>query len=239
MVIDNNSILKDTCDLEKYIKSIKTIESHEDQIIQVLKSFLELFPLLDIGLFRYSPFGYLTEGIMAITPEEGLKHIRDMRDDVRTLPCVYNAVRTRRAIFLKGEDFVKYNPRYTFTYKTSSILFIPISFRSVVVGMACSTQFSESNKKIEELLPLFTLFGEMLGELFEEPYLINDNYCLLNKREIEIMQKLSIGETTKIIAQSMHLSEFTIRDYIKLSLKKLGVKDRTHAVAILIKQGII
>jgi hypothetical protein len=38
----------------------------------VLKSFLELFPLLDIGVFRYSPFGYLTEGIMAITPEEGL-----------------------------------------------------------------------------------------------------------------------------------------------------------------------
>jgi DNA-binding NarL/FixJ family response regulator len=54
-----------------------------------------------------------------------------------------------------------------------------------------------------------------------------------------MMQKLSIGETTKAIAQSMHLSEFTIRDYIKLSLRKLGVKDRTHAVAILIKHGII
>lgn len=176
---------------------------------------------------------------MAITPEEGLKHIRDMRDDVRTLPFVYNAVRTRKAIILKGEDFVKYNPRYTFNSKTSSILFVPITFRSVVVGIACSTQFSESNKKIEELLSLFTLYGEMLGVLFEEPYLINDNYCLLNKREVEIMQKLSIGETTKVIAQSMHLSEFTIRDYIKLSLKKLGVKDRTHAVAILIKHGII
>ncbi|MEH7495407.1 response regulator transcription factor, partial [Neobacillus niacini] len=130
-------------------------------------------------------------------------------------------------------------PRYTFTSKTSSILFVPISFRSVVVGIACSTQFSECNKKIEELLPLFTLYGELLGQLFEEPYLINDNYCMLNKREVEIMQRLSIGETTKAIAQSLHLSEFTIRDYIKLSLKKLGVKDRTHAVAILIKHGII
>jgi hypothetical protein len=94
MVIDHNSILKDPCDLEKYMKKIKAIESHEDQIIQVLKSFLELFPLLDIGLFRYSPFGYLTEGMMAITPEEGLKHIRDMRDDVRTLPFVYKGCRS-------------------------------------------------------------------------------------------------------------------------------------------------
>lgn len=239
MLIDKKSKLKNSYDLEKYIKKIKAVESHEDQIIKVLESFLELFPLLDIGIFRYSPFGYLTEGIMAITPEDGLKHIRDMRDDVRVIPSVYNAVRTRKAIILKGEDFVKYNPRYSFSAKTSSILFVPISFRSVVVGIACSTEFSESNNKIEELLSIFTLYGEMLGQLFEEPYLINDNYCLLNKREVEIMQKLSLGETTKAIALSMHLSEFTIRDYIKSSLKKLGVKDRTHAIAILFKCGII
>ncbi|WP_342430674.1 LuxR C-terminal-related transcriptional regulator [Neobacillus sp. FSL H8-0543] len=226
-------------DIEKYIASIKTINSHEDQIIKILEGFLELFPLLDIGLFRYSPLGFLTEGIMAITIEEGLTHIRDIRDDIRTVPLTYNAVRKRKAIIITGEDFVKYNQRYSFSANSSFLLIVPICFSSNAVGLTVSTQFSESSEKIEKLLPLLTLYGELIGKIFEDPYIINNDSCLLSKREVEVMQMLSIGESTKSIAQLMHLSEFTIKDYIKSSLKKLGVNHRTHAIAELIRQGII
>ncbi|OLO39004.1 hypothetical protein BTR23_10715 [Alkalihalophilus pseudofirmus] len=226
-------------EIEQYIAKIKAINSHEDQIIKILKGFLELFPLNDIGLFRYSPLGFLTEGIMAITPEEGLYHIRDIRDDIRTVPLTYNAVRKRKAVIITGEDFVKYNQRYSFSPNSSFLLIVPICFRSNVVGLTVSTQFSENSEKIEQILPLIELYGELLGKIFEEPYIINDDHCVLNKREVEVMQMLALGESTKSIAQLINLSEFTIKDYIKSSLKKLGVNHRTHAIAELIRMGII
>lgn len=226
-------------DIEKSIQKIKLIENHDDQIIQILKEYLGLFPVLDTEMFRYSPIGFLTEGVLAMYPDEGFVQIRHIRDDIRTVPAAYLAARTRMTTLVRDEELFKHSHRYTLSPKTNLISFLPICFRSNVVGLIASTQFSVSRVEVENLLPLFTYFGELIGEILEKPYIVGNQYFNLTEREVEVMQFLSLGENTKSIADIIHLSEFTVKDYIKTTFKKLGVNNRTHAIAQLIRYGVI
>ena len=48
-----------------------------------------------------------------------------------------------------------------------------------------------------------------------------------------------MGSSNKIIASELNLSEATVKGHMKLILSKLGANDRTHAVTIALKRGII
>lgn len=59
----------------------------------------------------------------------------------------------------------------------------------------------------------------------------------LTKREIEVLQLLTQGETTKAIAKELHLSNGTVRNYISIILDKLEVDNRIEAIARVKEKG--
>ena len=61
----------------------------------------------------------------------------------------------------------------------------------------------------------------------------------LTRREIEILQKVAAGNANKIIANNLSISEQTVKAHMRSILSKLGANDRTHAVTIGLKRGII
>ena len=61
----------------------------------------------------------------------------------------------------------------------------------------------------------------------------------LNEREIEILKLVSGGKANKDIGRILLLSEDTVKSYLKSAFSKLNVNDRTHAVTIAIKRGLI
>lgn len=61
----------------------------------------------------------------------------------------------------------------------------------------------------------------------------------LSDREVAVLQSLSNGNSTKETAQEMHLSEETIKTYLKQVFRKLQVRDRTEAVAEAFRRGLI
>ena len=61
----------------------------------------------------------------------------------------------------------------------------------------------------------------------------------LTPREIDVLQLIAGGNANKIIAADLSLSEETVKSHIRNILSKLGANDRTHAVAIGLKRGII
>ncbi len=61
----------------------------------------------------------------------------------------------------------------------------------------------------------------------------------LSEREIEIVRLMAKGMTNAEIGDELYLSEGTIRNYISTILGKLGVKDRTQAVVMAIRYGLI
>jgi len=61
----------------------------------------------------------------------------------------------------------------------------------------------------------------------------------LTPREIDVLRLIARGNANKMIAAKLHLTEETVKSHIRNILSKLVANDRTHAVAIGLKRGII
>jgi DNA-binding NarL/FixJ family response regulator len=61
----------------------------------------------------------------------------------------------------------------------------------------------------------------------------------LSKREVEVLQKIAGGNRNSDIAALLFISEETVKGHIKHIMEKLGASDRTEAVAIGLRRGII
>ena len=61
----------------------------------------------------------------------------------------------------------------------------------------------------------------------------------LTEREIDVLRQVASGNANKIIADNLEISEETVKAHMRKILSKLGANDRTHAVAIALKRGII
>jgi DNA-binding NarL/FixJ family response regulator len=61
----------------------------------------------------------------------------------------------------------------------------------------------------------------------------------LTPREETILRLLTEGLTNAGIAARLHLSEGTVKNYVSEILSKLHANDRTHAVVLAIKHGIL
>ena len=61
----------------------------------------------------------------------------------------------------------------------------------------------------------------------------------LTGREIEVLREVAAGNANKMVAQLLHISEETVKAHMRSILSKLGANDRTHAVTIAVKRGII
>jgi DNA-binding NarL/FixJ family response regulator len=61
----------------------------------------------------------------------------------------------------------------------------------------------------------------------------------LTLREIDVLRLIFGGNANKLIADRLSISEETVKGHVKNILSKLGASDRTHAVTIALKRGII
>jgi DNA-binding NarL/FixJ family response regulator len=61
----------------------------------------------------------------------------------------------------------------------------------------------------------------------------------LTAREIEVLRLIASGNANKVIAADLAITEETVKSHVTNILSKLGANDRTHAVTIGLKRGII
>jgi len=61
----------------------------------------------------------------------------------------------------------------------------------------------------------------------------------LTSRELQVLRLLCDGYRNKEIADNLAIAETTVNFHIKNLVEKLGAKDRTHAVTIGVKRGLI
>jgi DNA-binding NarL/FixJ family response regulator len=61
----------------------------------------------------------------------------------------------------------------------------------------------------------------------------------LTNREMEVLRNAADGNSNRLIAQNLGISEDTVKSHMASVLAKLHAKDRTHALAIAIKRCII
>jgi DNA-binding NarL/FixJ family response regulator len=61
----------------------------------------------------------------------------------------------------------------------------------------------------------------------------------LTAREIDVLRHVAGGNRNRDIAEQLYISEETVKVHVKHIMEKLGASDRTQAVAIAVRRGII
>jgi DNA-binding NarL/FixJ family response regulator len=61
----------------------------------------------------------------------------------------------------------------------------------------------------------------------------------LTAREVEVLRLIAAGNANKLVADRLSITEETVKAHVKNILSKLDANDRTHAVTIGLKRGII
>lgn len=61
----------------------------------------------------------------------------------------------------------------------------------------------------------------------------------LSRREYQVLQLIADGLENQSIAKILFVSVETVRTHVKSILRKLGARDRTHAVAVAFRTGVL
>ena len=61
----------------------------------------------------------------------------------------------------------------------------------------------------------------------------------LSGREVDVLRHVATGNRNRDIAETLYIAEETVKVHLKHIMHKLGANDRTQAVAIAVRRGII
>ena len=225
-----------TWSIEAQLKDLAFIENQEQQICHILSTFDNLFSSEKLSFYRFSPIGFLAEGVAQL--ENGqIRSISYIRDDIRALPAIRKVVEENCSAYYSGIDYVTHvSSRYTLQSPIEGVLVIPILANFLSVGYIVSEYFKVKKHFTIAELQQFNHFGDIAGRFIVKHH--NPSYLKLSPREIEIIEALSNGFSTKEMSHMMGLSEATIKQYIKQLLAKLNAKNRAHAVSIYLHRTI-
>ena len=73
----------------------------------------------------------------------------------------------------------------------------------------------------------------------EKVLAIRERGEIISEREREIIHLLALGEANKQIAHTLGISEQTVKSHVKNILAKLQVRDRTEAVTVALRRGLV
>jgi DNA-binding NarL/FixJ family response regulator len=119
--------------------------------------------------------------------------------------------------------------------------------RAVAAGAA---GFVPKNAKREELfraVEALATGGGYLDENLTRPFLSTVAPLVdammsgerLTERELDVLRLLSHGRSTRDIAQALVVSDETVKSHLTHIYQKLGVGDRTSAVALALRRGLV
>ena len=78
-----------------------------------------------------------------------------------------------------------------------------------------------------------------LDQLVDPDPMLVGSRCRLTPRELAVLRLVSLGAPLQEVAEELELGEETIRSHLKKAQTKLGVRNRTQAVAEALRQNLI
>lgn len=220
--------------IEEQLKNLVHLPNQEQQICHVLTSFHTLFDSEKLSFYRFSPIGYMAEGIAELANDK-FESISYIRDDLRALPAIRKVVDSCQSAYYSGSDYIiNVSSRYTLQRPIYGVLIVPIYVHNLPVAYLCSEYIEKKPAISQAFLKSCNEFGALAGKLLIQKQM--PSHPKLSPRENTILEALTNGLSTKEMTDLLMLSEATIKQYIKSALQKLGAKNRAHAVSIFMRQ---
>jgi DNA-binding NarL/FixJ family response regulator len=68
---------------------------------------------------------------------------------------------------------------------------------------------------------------------------LDERRPLLSHREIQVLEEIGAGGSTRLVARSMGISPKTVENHKQRIFSKLGVQNQAHAVAVAMRKGLL
>lgn len=223
--------------IKEQLKNAVHLQTQEEQICYLLNIFKKTFQGERLSFYRYSSIGYVGEGV-AMLEEDQFQSISYIRDDIRGLTVIRQAIEQQKPIYYRGQELItQITSRYQRSEPLKALLIVPIIANNLPIAYICSEFIQVDYTVTTHLLNQLSIFGNVAGELLVQPR--HQTNPKLSQRENQLIHLLANGYSTKEMADHLSLSEATIKQYIKSVMTKLEAKNRTHAVSIFLKQNVV
>ncbi|MEW5320965.1 response regulator transcription factor [Geobacillus thermoleovorans] len=235
-----------------------------DQWIMRAKSLHEAIEYISSGFVAYLPFERCALFAYSSADESGFglygyqldnNQIKSIHEHIDRLPIIKQYIQRLQWL---GRHMTNVPPiyvprasqglpaKYVEQFQLESIVIAPIYVpsESRLIGAAIldcgpGTSFQLSNDIYTAVMKFGQSAGEMLAKFSGgRPELVQSTPHL-SPREIEVLKLVAEGASTYEAAKRLHLSEYTVRDYVSAILQKMNAKNRTEAIVKAIRDGII
>jgi DNA-binding CsgD family transcriptional regulator len=235
-----------------------------DQWIMRAKSLNEAIEYISTGFVTYLPFERCALFAYSSTHESGFglygyqldnHEIKSIHERIDSLPFIKQYI---QRLQLLGRQMTNVPPiyvrhaaqglpmKYVKQFQLESIVIAPIYAPSEnrLIGAAIldcgpKTSFQLSNDLYTAVMKFGQSAGEILAKCSGGRSDLVQPMPHLSPREIEVLKLVAEGASTYEAAKRLHLSEYTVRDYVSAILQKMNAKNRTEAIVKAIRDGII
>ena len=152
---------------------------------------------------------------------EAVKKLRESESDVKII--ILTMLENEKFIFESLAAGIN-----GYIYKDSEIDELAVAINLVMEGENYFNK--EVTKKIIDYHS-----GKKLSEFHQE----SSQAGLLTRRELEVVQLVAEGHTSKVIAEKLFISPFTVVKHRKNIIKKLNVKNFNEVISYAISHGIL
>ena len=219
----------------------------DEAVKAITTGLVEYMPFNRCALFMYNHFegkGIGVSGYNVNNPS-----VQQIKEEIFKLPLIKKYFHTlNHSHPLYFADAAQVLPKkYVQEYKLKSLVVLPIFVptKSKLIGIALLDKGEDSQFEVSvQTLTTLIKFGHYAGELLfsirdEALQQFGNSNGVLTQREKEVLKLIADGATINEAATVLHLSSYTVRDYISIIIQKLAAKNRTDAAVKAIKMNLI
>ncbi len=228
-----------------FAESIIQAKNLQETLENISAGFVKYLPFERAALFSYSQTDHSGIGIFGYQVNDHA--IRKIREQISNIPLIDHGLQKIQPIYVPNAA-QGFPYHYVEQFQLESVVVTPLfsPSKNKMIGAAVLDQgegkpFDLPGDTLTALMKFSKHAAETLVKYWngEQWYVHSLHNVRLSPREYDVLKLMAEGASISEAAQALYLSEYTVRDYVTAAMKKLNAKNRTHAVAIALKLGLI
>nr|WP_263323193.1 LuxR C-terminal-related transcriptional regulator [Neobacillus sp. Marseille-Q6967] len=230
-----------------FLQRLLPCRTPEQAVHAVTKGLVDYMPFKRCALFLYNH--YEAKGIGVSGYNVNSPSVQKIREEIFQLPLIKKYLpslfQSQPLYFSNAAEVLPDKYVKEFSLKSLVVLPIFVSAENRLIGIALldqgeDTHFDLSAQTLTTLVKFGQYSGELLYSLWDEALQqFGAENGVLTLREKEVLKLIAKGASINEAAQQLHLSSYTVRDYVSVIIQKLAAKNRTDAAVKAIRMKLI
>jgi DNA-binding CsgD family transcriptional regulator len=230
-----------------FLQRLLPCRTPDQAVHAVTKGLVDYLPFERCALFLYNH--YEEKGIGVSGYNVNSPSIQQIKEEIFKFPLIKKflpALNHSQPLFFS--DAAEILPeKYVKEFRLKSIVVLPIfvTTENKLIGIALldqgvDSQFEASAQTVTTLIKFGQYAGELLYSIWDDAlHQFGGTNGVLTAREKEVLKLIAKGASINEAAQQLHLSSYTVRDYVSVIIQKLAAKNRTDAAVKAIRMKLI